>query len=127
MTTVRGRVVRGERVGRKLGFPTANVKVPSSARPPRGVWKVRVKGTTLGERLGACNVGVRPTLGGARLVVEVHIPGFRGDLYGRTLTLRFLSKIRSERRFASLGALKAQIRKDVASLKREAAYGTINA
>lgn len=116
MRTLRGRVVRGERLGRKLGFPTANIKLPPSARPPRGVWKVLVKGTTVGERLGACNVGVRPTLGGVRLVVEVHIPGFRGDLYGRTLALSFLSKIRSERKFASLDALKAQIRKDVASL-----------
>ena len=127
MTTVRGRVVRGERVGRKLGFPTANIKVPSSSRPPRGVWKVLVKGTTVGERVGACNVGVRPTLGGVRLVVEVHIPGFRGSLYGRTLALTFLAKIRSERRFASLAALKAQIRKDVASLTRRPARGTMNA
>ena len=127
MRTLRGRVVRGERVGRKLGFPTANIKLAPSARPPRGVWKVLVKGTTLGRRLGACNVGVRPTLGGVRLVVEVHIPGFKGDLYGRTLTLGFLSKIRSERRFASLGALKAQIRKDVASLTRKSVRGTMNA
>lgn len=116
MITVRGRVVRGERLGRKLGFPTANVKLPSSARPPRGVWKVRAEGTTLGERIGACNVGVRPTLGGVRLVVEVHIPGFRGNLYGRTLSLTFISRIRAERRFPSLAALKAQIRKDVRSL-----------
>lgn len=127
MITVRGRVVRGERVGRKLGFPTANIKTPSSARPPRGVWRVLVKGTTVGERIGACNVGVRPTLGGVRLVVEVHIPGFRGDLYGRTLSLSFLSRIRAERRFPSLGALKAQIRKDVASLTRKRASATMNA
>lgn len=127
MRTLRGRVVRGERVGRRLGFPTANVKVPPASRPPRGVWKVLVKGTTVGERLGACNVGVRPTLGGVRLVVEVHIPAFRGNLYGRTLTLRFLSKIRPERRFLSLDALRRQIRKDVASLTREAASGTMNA
>ncbi len=126
MITVRGRVVRGERVGRKLGFPTANVKVPASARPPKGVWKVLVKGTTLGERFGACNVGVRPTLGGVRLVVEVHIPAFRGNLYGRTLTLAFISKIRSERRFPSLAALKAQIRKDVASLNQRSPYATMN-
>lgn len=126
MITVRGRVVRGERVGRKLGFPTANIKVPPAARPPRGVWKVLVKGSTVGERVGACNVGVRPTLGGVRLVVEVHIPGFRGDLYGRILALSFLSKIRSERRFSSLGALKAQIRKDVASLTRKPGTATMN-
>ena len=116
MITVRGRVVRGEGVGRKLGFPTANIKIPPTARPPRGVWKVLVRGTTVGERLGACNVGVRPTVGGVRLVVEVHIPGHRGSLYGRTLTLSFVSRIRAERRFPSLAALKAQIRKDVRGL-----------
>lgn len=116
MKTVRGHVVRGDGMGRKLGFPTANLKVSASARLPRGVWKVIARGTTLGPRVGACNIGVRPTLGGARLVVEVHIPAFRGNLYGRTLTLSFISKIRAERRFPSLGALKAQIRKDIASL-----------
>lgn len=127
MITVRGRVVGGEGMGRKLGFPTANLKVPASARPPRGVWKVLARGTTVGERVGACNVGVRPTLGGTRLVVEVYIPGFRGNLYGRTLSLSFISKIRSERRFPSLAALKAQIRKDVAALTRNPGHGTMNA
>lgn len=127
MKTVRGRVVRGDRMGRKLGFPTANLNIPLSSRPPRGVWKVLARGTTLGERIGACNVGVRPTLGGVRLVVEVHIPEFRGNLYGRTLTLTFLSKIRSERKFPSLAALKAQIKKDVASLTRKPGHATMNA
>ncbi len=126
MITVRGRVVRGEGMGKKLGFPTANLKL-SSGRPPRGVWKVLVKGTTVGEKPGACNVGVRPTLGGTRLVVEVYIPGFRGNLYGRTLSLAFVSKIRSERRFPSLSALTAQIKKDVAALTRKPAHGTMNA
>lgn len=127
MISVRGRVVRGEGMGRKLGFPTANLRVPASARPPKGVWKVLVRGTTVGEKIGACNVGVRPTLGGTRLVVEVHIPGFRGGLYGRTLALSFLSKIRPERKFPSLAALKAQIRKDVASLTRKPLPATMNA
>lgn len=116
MKFVSGRVVRGEGLGRKLGFPTANIKIAASAHPPRGVWKVQVSGTTLGDRLGACNVGVRPTLGGTRLVVEVHVPGFHGNLYGRTLSLGFLGKIRCERRFPTLAALKAQIRRDVSSL-----------
>jgi riboflavin kinase/FMN adenylyltransferase len=127
MRTLRGRVVRGDGVGRRLGFPTANIKLPPSARPPRGVWRVKVSGTTLGERLGACNVGVRPTLGGLRLVVEVHIPGFKGDLYGRTLTLTFLSAIRAEKKFPSLAALKSQIRRDVASLTAGRVLGTMNA
>ncbi len=127
MIIVRGRVVRGEGMGRKLGFPTANLTISPSARPPKGVWKVLARGTTIGERLGACNVGVRPTLGGTRLVVEVYIPGFRGNLYGRTLALSFVSKIRSERRFPSLAALKAQIRKDVAALTRKPSSATIKA
>ncbi len=77
-----------------------------------------VTGTTVGERLGACNIGVRPTIGGLKLVVEVHVPGFKGNLYGRTLSLKLLAKIRAEKRFPSLSALRAQIRKDVASVSR---------
>lgn len=127
MTRLRGRVVKGEKVGRTLGFPTANIKVSPSARPPRGVWRVLVRGTTIGERLAVCNVGVRPTLGGTRLVVEVHIPNFKGDLYGRTLEIEFVSAIRAEKRFPSLAALKAQIARDVASLTGPAARGTMNA
>ncbi len=127
MKTLRGRVVRGDGLGRKLGFPTANIRIPSSARPPRGVWRVTVRGTALGARPAVCNVGIRPTVGGTRLVVEVHIPGFRGDLYGRTLVVTFLSAIRAEGKFDSLSALKARIRRDVASLTCEAARGTMNA
>jgi riboflavin kinase/FMN adenylyltransferase len=127
MNTLKGRVVRGDGLGRKLGFPTANIKISPSAKPPRGVWLVLVRGTTVGERLGACNVGVRPTVGGLRLVVEVHIPGFAGDLYGRTLSLAFLSAIRAEKKFPSLAALKAQIRRDVASLTPARVRGTMNA
>jgi riboflavin kinase/FMN adenylyltransferase len=127
MRTLRGRVVRGDGMGRRLGFPTANIKLSSSARPPRGVWRVLVRGTTVGERLGACNVGVRPTLGGTRLVVEVHIPGFSRNLYGRTLNLSFLSAIRAEKKFSSLAALKAQIERDVASLTPGGARATMNA
>lgn len=114
-------------MGRKLGFPTANLKLPPSARPPRGVWRVTVRGTTLGEREAVCNVGVRPTLGGTRLVVEVHIPGFRGDLYGRVLSVAFVSPLRAEKKFASLAALKAQIRRDVAALTRARPTATLNA
>jgi riboflavin kinase/FMN adenylyltransferase len=125
--TLRGRVVRGDGMGRKLGYPTANISLSRTARPPRGVWRVMVQGTTVGERLGACNVGVRPTLGGVRLVVEVHIPGFKGNLYGRTLKLSFLSSIRAEKKFSSLSALKAQIKRDVLSLTPARVQGTMNA
>ncbi len=127
MRILRGRVVRGDGLGRRLGFPTANLKLPPRARPPRGVWRVRVAGTTLGERAAVCNCGVRPTLGGRRLVVEVHVPGFRGNLYGRTLGVSFVSRLRAERRFPSLAALKAQIRRDVASLTRGRGRGRMAA
>jgi len=125
--TLRGRVVHGEGVGKKLGFPTANIKIAATARPPRGVWRVKVSGAGLDERDAVCNVGVRPTLGGTRLVVEAHVPGFKGDLYGKTLTVAFVSPIRAEKKFPSLAALKAQIRKDVASLTRGGVEGTLNA
>lgn len=112
---VAGTVIRGDGLGRKLGFPTANIKVPPGRRLRRGVFKVSVSGRALGKpRVGACNVGVRPTISGERVRhVEVHLPGFRGDLYGKRLSLRILSKLRGEKRFPSLSALKAQIRRDV--------------
>lgn len=113
MRTLRGRVVRGAGVGRRLGYPTANLSLPRGARPPRGVWKVLVRGTTVGERVGALNCGTRPTVGGVALVTEVHIPGFRGNLYGRTLAVTFLRRLRAERRFASKAALRAQIARDI--------------
>jgi riboflavin kinase / FMN adenylyltransferase len=115
--TYTAKVVRGQGVGRKLGFPTANLKLPPRARPPRGVWEVRVCGASIGERTGACNVGRRPTLGGVRLVTEVHIPGIRKNLYGKTLVVSFVRKIRAEKKFPSLPALRAQIRRDVESLR----------
>mgnify|MGYP001568283087 CR=1 FL=1 len=114
MTTLEltGVVVRGQGLGAKLGFPTANLAF-SGQPPQRGVWAVEVKG--LGPAV--CNVGVRPTVAGeARLQVEVHILNFDGDLYGKTLKLVFLKRLRGEKKFASLEALKEQIARDVAGL-----------
>jgi riboflavin kinase/FMN adenylyltransferase len=117
VTSYTGVVVRGDGVGRQLGFPTANVR--GEAPPPeRGVWAVRVSGAGLSRRPGVCNVGVRPTVGGAALVVEVHLPGFSGDLYGKTLELSFIAKLRQERKFSSLDELKAQIALDIAASSR---------
>lgn len=112
---LQGTVMRGDGLGRRLGFPTANLKIPRSRIPPFGVYRVRVRGPGLEEgRLAVCNVGIRPTLGGAgRVRVEVHIPGYSGDLYGKSLAVSFLGRIRQEKKFPSLSALKAQIRRDV--------------
>lgn len=117
MVRLRATVVRGQGLGRRLGFPTANLRVGPGALPPLGVYQVRVRTAGLPWRLAVCNVGVRPTLGGSgRPTVEVHIPGFSGDLYGRTLEVSFLEKIREEMRFASLEALKRRIRRDIQTL-----------
>jgi len=120
---VAGTVVRGQGLGRQLGFPTANVLPDDGCRfPPHGVYRVEV---VFGNerRIAACNVGVRPTLGEkGETLIEVHIPGFSGDLYGRRIEVRFLGKIREERKFPSLDALKEQIKKDVESLGTEPLY-----
>jgi len=115
-----GRVVRGDRLGAQLGFPTANLDVTGLVLPPRGVYVVQ---TVLDHRTwrGVMNVGVRPTLGLARPSwrVEAHLLDFQGDLYGEELELTLLAKLRGERRFASLEALRRQIALDVARARRD--------
>lgn len=116
---LRAKVVRGLGLGRRLGFPTANLASARGPLPAAGVYHVRVRSRGLPWREALCNVGVRPTLGGSGgLMVEVHIPGFSGELYGETLEVAFLEKIREEMKFPSLAALKRRIRQDVRSLAR---------
>lgn len=119
---LKGLVIKGAGLGRRIGVPTANLKVSPSRRLPRGVFKVRVEGRAFpAPRTGVCNVGVRPTIGGSKArSVEVHIPGFRGDLYGKTLRVSFIGRIRAEKRFPSLSALKRQIRRDIKSVQEDA-------
>ena len=101
-------------MGRRLGFPTANLKVSPPAVPPFGVYRVSARAPGLGTFAAVCSVGRRPTLGESKTpCVEVHIPGFSGNLYGKSLEVVFLEKLRDQRKFASLEALKAQIRRDV--------------
>ncbi|MBI4678289.1 MAG: riboflavin kinase [Elusimicrobia bacterium] len=123
---IRGVVIRGEGLGRRLGWPTANLELCAPDTPsavPSGVFRVEVDGPKVGgPRPGVCNVGVRPTLGaGGRKLVEVHILDFDGDLYGSELSVRFVGRIRDERRFEDLAALKCQIAKDVSATRRRLA------
>lgn len=106
-----GVVVRGDGLGRKLGFPTANLDWQGDPPAP-GVYEVLVEG--LGRAV--CNVGKRPTVGGKDLRVEVHIPGYSGDLYGKKLKVEFVRLIRGEKKFASLEELTAQIKRDLEGL-----------
>lgn len=109
-----GVVVAGNRMGRRLGFPTANMKLyePLKLIPAGGVYAVEVD--TLGRSFrGMCNIGVRPTMGKDNaLTVETNIFDFDEDIYGLDIDIRFLRRIRDERRFDSLDALKSQLEAD---------------
>ena len=106
-----GVVVAGNRLGRTIGFPTANMQLyePLKLIPDGGVYRVRVE--TLGEQFdGMCNIGVRPTVGcGNARTVETHIFGFDQDIYGLDIRISFMEKIREERRFGSMAALREQL------------------
>lgn len=110
-----GVVVEGMRRGRHLGFPTANLAWEQEQLPANGVYVTEVAGAHLPEpRRGLTNVGEKPTFEGTAVTVETHIPGFKGDLYGAHLEVRFLHRLRGERRFEGIEALRAQIERDVA-------------
>ena len=109
-----GVVVAGNKIGRKLGFPTANMQLyePLKLVPASGVYAVWVD--VLGQRCkGVCNIGVRPTVGqGNALTIETHILDFDQDIYGLDLRIEFVTRLREERRFASLGQLSEQLAQD---------------
>lgn len=110
-----GIVVEGDRRGRHLGFPTANLAWEQEQLPASGVYATEVRGGHVEDaRLGLTNVGEKPTFGGRKLTVETHLPGFSGDLYGARLEVRFRHRIRGERKFDGPDALRAQIALDVA-------------
>lgn len=117
---VGGEVVAGAHRGHRLGFPTANVVVPEGRLLPAfGVYAVRVRTAGAADtRPGVANLGVRPTFGEQRVVLEVHILDFAGELYGQRVQVAFVQRLREERRFASLDELRAQIARDV-ELARE--------
>jgi riboflavin kinase/FMN adenylyltransferase len=112
--SLRGPVLPGLRLGRQLGFPTANLRIDGLAVPPTGVY---VADALLGQEQfrAAVNIGHRPTvLPLPQLLVEAHLLAFDRDIYGQELELIFLKKLRDEHRFSSRNALQAQIAKDVA-------------
>ncbi|MCX6980740.1 MAG: bifunctional riboflavin kinase/FAD synthetase [Verrucomicrobia bacterium] len=137
--SVLGTVIEGRRLGRTLGFPTANVRPESEQLPPNGVYAVRAhaaadqtrnaeRGTrkekispppaVVGYR-GIANIGIRPTVadGGTQRLVEVHLFDFTGDLYGRDIEVFFGRFVRPEQKFPGLDALRAQIASDVAVVR----------
>jgi riboflavin kinase/FMN adenylyltransferase len=111
---ISGHVRHGEQIGRKLGFPTANVDHRGFLQPATGVYAIRaaVQGEDDHWIDGVANFGRRPTVGGVKLLLEAHLFDFSGDLYGKRLQVRFIDYIRPEQRFDSLDALKARITED---------------
>jgi riboflavin kinase/FMN adenylyltransferase len=112
--SVAGRVMRGDQLGRKLGFPTANIDITGLLAPPNGVYAVIAKLEGRAVR-GVANIGVRPTIAGAKPErrFEIHLLDFHEDIYDSELEIIFADFIREEQRFADLDALKAQIAKDI--------------
>lgn len=111
--TLSGTVVEGNKLGRTIGYPTANISVGDKYKliPQNGVYAV--KATVGGQTYGAMmNIGIRPTVNGTTRTIEANIFDFDADIYGQTLTLHFVSRIRAEQKFDGLDALKAQLAAD---------------
>jgi len=114
---VEGLVVKGEQRGRKIGFPTCNIKLNSYTIPKLGVYSVRVQINNL-KKKGVANIGYRPTFCGKSLLLEVNIFGIKRNLYKRTLKINFIKFIRAEKKFKNIKQLITQIKKDIISVKK---------
>jgi riboflavin kinase / FMN adenylyltransferase len=113
-----GKVVHGGKLGRSLGFPTANLRLHRRATPLAGIFAARVSGAGLKEAAAVASLGTRPAVNGQELLLEVHVFDFDGDLYRRYLHVDFLARLRDEQWFPNLDALVEQMRKD-AQLARD--------
>jgi riboflavin kinase/FMN adenylyltransferase len=115
--TMGGHVVHGLQLGRKLGYPTANLRVPWGAPPVTGICAVRVTGAGLEAWPSVASLGTRPTVGGVEPLLEAHLFDFDGDLYGQKLEVDFVAKLRDEARFPNLDAMVEQIHRDAAEAR----------
>jgi riboflavin kinase/FMN adenylyltransferase len=114
-----GRVVHGEKRGRTIGFPTANIRPKRTASPLHGVYSVTMHTIEHGALPAIANLGTRPTVSGTEIRLEVHVFDFSGDLYGQNVCVAFHEKIRDELKFDGLDALKQQIAIDCETAKRQ--------
>lgn len=122
-----GRVVRGTQLGRKLGFPTANIRIGHRHSPTSGIFAVRVDGAGLVDWPAVASLGWRPTVTrNGEMVLEAHLFDFDGDLYGRHLEITFVRKLREEEKFDSLEALTAQMHVDARQARRVLAPASPN-
>ena len=114
---IQGKVIKGDKRGRKIGFPTCNVKILDYVIPKLGVYAVKVK-TTKFVKKGIANIGYRPTFNGQNLLLEVNIFGINKNLYNKEINVDFIKFIRSEKKFKSLEQLKKQIKIDIIQAKK---------
>ena len=122
MQVVEGVVIGGNRLGRKLGFPTANIALGDDFAVENGVYSSRVF-VDGEEYVAMTNIGVRPSVDGSRRLLETHLFGFKGLLYGLKLRVELYDKIRDEKKFGSVDELRQQIEKDSNKIKELMANG----
>ncbi len=113
-----GKVIHGEKLGRKLGFPTANLRTLRRATPLAGIFAIRVTGAGLKEAPGVASLGTRPAVNGKELLLEAHVFDFEGDLYRQLLHVDFIAYLRAERWFADMDALTEQMNRDAAQARQ---------
>ena len=110
--SIGGHVVRGQQLGRKLGYPTANIRLGRRTSPVTGIFAVQVHGVHAQAMSAVASLGIRPTVNGTEPLLEAHLFDFDGDLYGRRLEGEFVAKLREEEKFADLDAMVRQIKRD---------------
>jgi riboflavin kinase / FMN adenylyltransferase len=115
--SIGGHVVRGQQLGGKLGYPTANIRLGRRASPVGGIFAVRVHGVRDDAMPGVASLGVRPTVDGTEPLLEAHLFDFDGDLYGRRIDVEFVAKLRDEAKFSDLDAMVRQIDRDAAEAR----------
>lgn len=114
---IESEVIHGRKIGRALGYPTANMSLEGYEDIERGVYRseVDIDGVAY---CAMSNIGIRPSVGGKELLLETHVLGYSGDLYGRVLRVRLVEKLRDEKRFASISDLKKQLTRDYEYISR---------
>lgn len=116
--TITGRVVHGQKLGRTLGFPTANLRLQRRVVPLQGIFAVRATGAGLQHAPAVASLGTRPVVNGVEPLLEVHVFDYAGDLYGRRLQVEFIARLRDERWFPNLDELVIQMQQDALQARR---------
>ena len=109
-----GRVAHGDKIGRRIDIPTANIHLHRNKSPLRGIFVTELYGIGDTALPGVASIGTRPTVGGTKVLLEVHLFDFDADIYGRYVNIGFMKKLRDEEKFDDLDTMKAQIERDIA-------------